>query len=193
MSDPWNDQHTPTRLGACDGAQAPTASELAEVARVTRQTASSHLGKLIDAGLVAVSPQGRHRYFRMAAPDVAVMLEGMMGVARLGCTTRVTPGPRDTGLRRARRCYDHLAGELAVEAFDLLVARGSLHASLCQDLCAQGWHGISTGRCAELTSASLHEGAHLWPNAAQVPGWLHLLPNRELKRSLAQPEPAAGL
>lgn len=136
-------------LNALMNGQALTASELAEVARVTRQTASSHLGKLIDAGLVAVLPQGRHRYFRIAAPDVAVMLEGMMGVARLGCTTRVTPGPRDTELRRARRCYDHLAGELAVEAFDLLVARGFLHASLIGDpvntlaLSAEGAHFFS--------------------------------------------------
>ena len=90
------------------------------------QTASSHLNKLVDAGLLSVQSQGRHRYFQLAAPDVAAMLESMMGVAQRTRTAQAQTllGPRDPALRRVRRCYDHLAGELAVAAYDAFVTRG---------------------------------------------------------------------
>ena len=96
------------------GGQALTASELAAEANITKQTASSHLAKLVDAGLLSVQSQGRHRYFQLAAPDVATMLESLMGVAQRTRGARTLPGPRDPALRKARVCYDHLAGELAV-------------------------------------------------------------------------------
>ncbi|MEZ5726604.1 MAG: winged helix-turn-helix domain-containing protein [Burkholderiaceae bacterium] len=113
-----------TMLEALMGGQALTATELAEVARVTRQTASTHLGALVDAGMLVVRAQGRHRYFQLAAPDVAAMLESMMGVAQRTRVARHLPGPSDPALRRARRCYDHLAGELAVQAYDAFTRRG---------------------------------------------------------------------
>ena len=107
----------PSRAGMLtallDG-RALTATELSLEADVTPQTASSHLSRLLSGGLVAMTSQGRHRYFRLATADVARMLETLMGLApREG--TRIRTGPREAPLRRARVCYDHLAGEAAVE------------------------------------------------------------------------------
>jgi DNA-binding transcriptional ArsR family regulator len=109
-------------LAALLSGKALTASELASEAGVTAQTASSHLAKLEAGGLVAVASQGRHRYFRLAGPDVAQMLESMMGVAARAGHLRTRPGPSDPAIRKARVCYDHLAGEMGVELFDRLVA-----------------------------------------------------------------------
>jgi DNA-binding transcriptional ArsR family regulator len=95
-----------------------TATELALEAGVTKQTASSHLSKLVTAGLVAVEAQGRNRYYRLADADVARLLETLMGVAARAKTLRSRPGPKEPALRRARQCYDHLAGELGVGLFD---------------------------------------------------------------------------
>jgi len=117
------DQARATILNALMGGEALTASELAAVANITKQTASSHLGKLVEARLLSVQSQGRHRYFQLESPDVASMLESIMGVAQRSRTARMLPGPRDPALRRARRCYDHLAGELAVEVYDSFVSR----------------------------------------------------------------------
>lgn len=106
--------------------RALTASELASVAGITPQTASTHLARLVAAELVAVETQGRHRYHRLANPGVARMLEGLMQHASAGDWARRAPrtGPRDEALRRARTCYDHLAGRLGVAIADALVARG---------------------------------------------------------------------
>ena len=103
--------------------QALTATELAEVAGVTKQTTSAHLGKLMGAGLLAVERQGRHRYFRLADRDVAQLLESLMGVAFRAGAVRVRGSPREPALRKARVCYDHLAGELGVLAFESLAKR----------------------------------------------------------------------
>jgi DNA-binding transcriptional ArsR family regulator len=105
-------------LTALVNGEALTASELALEANVTKQTASSHLNKLAAAGLVAVEAQGRHRYYRLADADVAGLLETLMGVAARAKALRTRPGPKDPSLRRARLCYDHLAGELGVALFD---------------------------------------------------------------------------
>jgi DNA-binding transcriptional ArsR family regulator len=105
-------------LTALLNGEALTASELALEANVTKQTASSHLAKLVDGGLVAVEAQGRHRYYRLADPDVAGLLETLMGVAARAKALRARPGPKEPALRRARLCYDHLAGELGVALFD---------------------------------------------------------------------------
>ena len=106
--------------------RALTATELAGIAGVTKQTVSAHLAKLVDAGLLAVEAQGRHRYFRLAGGDVAQLLESLMGVAFRTGALRLLPGPREPALRKARVCYDHLAGELGVLAYDGLLARGLL-------------------------------------------------------------------
>lgn len=103
--------------------QALTATELAQVAGVTRQTVSAHLAKLLDARLLEVENQGRHRYFRLAGPEIAHLLESLMDVAARTGALRVRPGPREPALRKARICYDHLAGELGVLVYDSLIAR----------------------------------------------------------------------
>src|SRR6185369_1310305 len=101
-----------------------TATELAQVANVTKQTVSAHLSRLVEARLLAVESQGRHRYFRLADPDVARLLESLMGVAYRAGAVRVRSSPREPALRKARVCYDHLAGDLGVLVFDSLAQRG---------------------------------------------------------------------
>jgi len=91
-----------------------TVSELAGAAGVTIQTASGHLAKLDAANLLTAEKQGRHRYFRLSGPDVAQVLEALMGLAQRTGATRVRTGPKDAALRSARVCYDHLAGERGV-------------------------------------------------------------------------------
>ncbi|MBA3446015.1 MAG: helix-turn-helix transcriptional regulator [Pseudaminobacter sp.] len=105
-----------------------TASELALEAGVTAQTASSHLGKLLEGGLLSLSTQGRHRYYALSGRQVAAMLEAIMGVAAAVGPQRARPGPRDATMRKARVCYDHLAGDHAVAMFDGFLARGILTA-----------------------------------------------------------------
>src|ERR1700751_3255513 len=100
-----------------------TATELAAEAGITKQTASAHLGKLLDARLVAVESQGRHRYFRLADRDVAQLMESLMGVAYRAGAVRIRSSPREAALRKARVCYDHLAGDLGVLVFDSLDRR----------------------------------------------------------------------
>ncbi|HET9536211.1 MAG TPA: winged helix-turn-helix domain-containing protein [Mesorhizobium sp.] len=113
-------------LTALMGGTALTASELALEAGVTLQTASSHLSRLMEGGLLTLAAQGRHRYYGLANAQVAGMLESIMGVASSVGPTRSRPGPRDTTLREARICYDHLAGDRAVEMLDGFMARGIL-------------------------------------------------------------------
>ncbi|MFI0842757.1 ArsR/SmtB family transcription factor [Mesorhizobium sp. IMUNJ 23232] len=113
-------------LTALMGGAALTASELAMEAGVGLPTASSHLAKLGEGGLLTQSSQGRHRYFRLAGPQVAAMLESIMGVAEAAGPKRARPGPRDASMREARVCYDHLAGDQAVAMLDGFVARGIL-------------------------------------------------------------------
>lgn len=115
-------------LSALMNGQALTASELAAIAGITAQTASSHLGKLETGGLIAQVKQGRHRYFHLSGPDVAAMLETMMGIAARAGHLRTRPGPDDPALRKARVCYDHLAGEMGVGLFDSLVDAGHIAA-----------------------------------------------------------------
>lgn len=110
-------------LTALMAGHALTATELAEVAGVTKQTVSAHLAKLLDAQLLTVESQGRHRYFRLAHQDVAQLLEGLMGVAYRVGAVRFRSSPREPALRKARICYDHLAGELGVLVFDSLEQR----------------------------------------------------------------------
>ncbi|RUW31063.1 MULTISPECIES: helix-turn-helix transcriptional regulator [unclassified Mesorhizobium] len=110
-------------LNALMGGTALTASELALEAGVSLPTASSHLSKLMDGGLLTLASQGRHRYYGLASPQVAGMIEAIIGVAEAVGPKRVRPGPRDAAMRVARVCYDHLAGEQAVAMLDRLVDR----------------------------------------------------------------------
>lgn len=105
-------------LTALMDGRALTVSELAQAAGVTIQTASGHLSKLHAANLLTAEKQGRHRYFRLSAPDVAQVLEALMGLAERTGATRIRTGPKDGALRAARVCYDHLAGERGVGLLD---------------------------------------------------------------------------
>jgi DNA-binding transcriptional ArsR family regulator len=121
----------PARAGmlhALMDGRALTATELARVAGITPQTASSHLARLTVAGLLAVEKQGRHRYHRLASAAVAQMMESIMLVASRSEVTqrKLTIGPRDAALRAARTCYDHLAGRLGVALADAMVTQGQV-------------------------------------------------------------------
>ena len=109
--------------------RALTASELAAIAGVTKQTMSAHLSKLLNASLIAVDQQGRHRYFRLADEDVAGLLESLMGVAFRTGAVRLLSSPREPALRKARVCYDHLAGELGVMAYESMLRNDLLEMS----------------------------------------------------------------
>ena len=98
-----------------------TATELAYVSGVAPQTASGHLAKLSDAGLLALAKQGRRRYFRLASPHVARVLEGLMVVAQEGPARQRNLWRGGETLRHARTCYDHMAGRIAVAIADRLV------------------------------------------------------------------------
>jgi DNA-binding transcriptional ArsR family regulator len=145
-------------LHALMDGRALTASELARVAGITPQTASTHLARMVAARLVSVVAQGRHRYHRLASPAVARMIESIMQVAFDGIETRhsLATGPRDAALRLARTCYDHLAGRLGVAIADALVKEG--HVMLSTD------GGLVTDRGMQLLAQvgvdvdSLHTG-----------------------------------
>ena len=113
-------------LTALMSGKALTPSELAAVAGVGLATTSAHLAKLETGALIVQRKQGRHRYFSLADDDVAALLERMMGLAAQKGHTRVRTGPKDPAMRKARVCYNHLAGELAVQVFDSCRARGFL-------------------------------------------------------------------
>ncbi|MCZ8543908.1 winged helix-turn-helix domain-containing protein [Mesorhizobium qingshengii] len=110
-------------LSALMGGTALTASELALEAGVSLPTASSHLSKLMEGGLLTLASQGRHRYYGLAGPQVAGMIEAITGVAASVGPQRVRQGPRDSAMRVARVCYDHLAGEQAVAMLDRFVEK----------------------------------------------------------------------
>lgn len=116
-----------TMLASLMGGQALTASELASRARISRSTASGHLGKLVGARLLAVTQKRRNRYYRIASPLVARMLEGIKAVAAIEVPQRHQPRSiTDDRLRFARTCYDHLAGYLGVAVADALIAKGHM-------------------------------------------------------------------
>jgi len=112
-------------LAALMSGQALTGTELAYVARITRPTASEHLTKLSQARLVETIKQGRFRYYRIASPLVAAMLESIIAVAAIEVPSRHQPrSPQEQALRFARTCYDHLAGRLGVAIADAIVTAG---------------------------------------------------------------------
>lgn len=110
-------------LTALMSGKALTATELAGEAGVTLQTASGHLSKLAAGQLVQVRKQGRHKYFALAHADVAATLEALMGLAAGQGTLRTRTGPRDTAMRQARVCYNHLAGQMGVQMFSSMLNR----------------------------------------------------------------------
>ncbi|MGZ6779579.1 MAG: ArsR/SmtB family transcription factor [Mycobacterium sp.] len=113
-------------LLALDDGRALPASVLADEAGVSRPTASSHLAKLTDAGLLAVETHGRHRYYRLAGPEVGELIETLVRMAPPRPVRSLREGTRAARLRSARTCYDHLAGRLGVQIMGSLLDRGIL-------------------------------------------------------------------
>jgi DNA-binding transcriptional ArsR family regulator len=113
-------------LAALMGGRPLTASELVCAASVSPQTTSGHLGKLTDGRLIVCVKQGRHRYYRIATPRVAEMLEGIMAVVAAVWPRHRPASKVDEAMRTARTCYDHFAGKLGVGLTDALCAHGHL-------------------------------------------------------------------
>ena len=113
-------------LELMDG-RALTALELARAGGVSAQTASRHLSQLVQAALLQVEQLGRHRYHRLASAEVAHMLEGIMQIAGQSLPRRaVQSGPRETSMRMARMCYDHIAGRLGLAIAERLQQQGAI-------------------------------------------------------------------
>lgn len=118
-----------------------SAGELALAASVTPATASGHLTKLLDAGLLVCEARGRHRYYRLADQDVAHALEALAVVAERSAHERAWEHPARARLRFARCCYGHLAGELGVQLLAAMLARDGL--SMVHDGYALTPHGLA--------------------------------------------------
>lgn len=101
-----------------DGSRRP-AGELAHLAGASRQAASAHLSRLVDGGLLSAESRGRHRFYRIASGDAAEAIEAL--ASWVGPTPRSVAHPPE--IRRARLCYDHLAGRLGVAICDALIKR----------------------------------------------------------------------
>lgn len=112
-------------MALIDG-RALAASTLAHEAGVAASTISGHLGRLTRAGLVQAEASGRHRYFRLAGPEVAEALESLARLAPPEPVRSLRQATRAHALRYARTCYDHLAGRLGVALTEALLQRGDL-------------------------------------------------------------------
>ena len=116
-------------ISALMSGQALAAGELARIGGVSAATASSHLAQLVESGLLEAEKQGRHRYYRIADSEIAAVIESLAGLAERAGHRRFQPGPKDPQLRRARVCYDHLAGEMGVDLYDAMFAAGAFSTS----------------------------------------------------------------
>jgi DNA-binding transcriptional ArsR family regulator len=112
-------------LALGDG-RALAASVLADEAGVAPSTASSHLGKLVDGGLLTVERHGRHRYFSLNGPEVAALIEALAQLAPPAPVRSLRQGTRANAVRTARTCYDHLAGILGTQLMAAMLERGLL-------------------------------------------------------------------
>jgi DNA-binding transcriptional ArsR family regulator len=121
-----------TVLAALMGGEALTTGELAAIAGVAKSTMSEHLTRLERAGLVSSTVHRQFKYYRIASPRVATMMESIKVVAAIDCPPRHQPkSAKDDALRTARTCYDHFAGRLGVALADALVARNLIELGDC--------------------------------------------------------------
>jgi DNA-binding transcriptional ArsR family regulator len=120
--------------------RAYTASELSIVAETSATSASNHLSKLLEAEIVKVENQGRHRYYSLSNPEVAYAIEGLANLANTGATKTTRKEPAVNGVKYCRTCYDHLAGFVAVRIAETLETKGYLTKSKNVYLVsAKGW------------------------------------------------------
>jgi len=120
--------------------RAYTAGELAVCADISPQSASNHLSKLWDARLLILEKQGRHRYYRLAGPEVAYAIESMANLLPIKDRTLIQRKTTNHGVEYARMCYDHLAGKVGVEITEALVKNDLLVKK------EHGYHVTSTGK-----------------------------------------------
>lgn len=119
----------PTRarmVGALADGRSLPASVVASESGVSASTASAHLARLVAGGVLEVERSGRHRYYRLAGPDVAAVVEALSAMAPQPVVTSLRESTRAAALRSARTCYDHLAGRAGVALMAGLVERGAL-------------------------------------------------------------------
>lgn len=154
-----------------------TATELARVAGIRAPAASMHLKKLVAGELIKVSPNGRHRYFRLAGERVARLIEQLQGFAPL--PVAATPGQRraSTALSACRLCYDHLAGRLGVEITLAMIQRGWLIEDEpwfrltdlgCEALAKLGIEALPGRTCMDWSERRLHLAGPLGVRLAQM-------------------------
>jgi DNA-binding transcriptional ArsR family regulator len=115
-----------TVILALSSGRALAASTLAAEAGVAPSTLSGHLGRLVDGGLVTVESSGRHRYYRLASPEIAEAVEALARISPTKQVRSLRQATHAEAIRRARTCYDHLAGRLGVELCDALVSGGAV-------------------------------------------------------------------
>ncbi len=113
-------------LTALMGGKALTATELALEAEISAQTASSHLAKLLGGEILRMRKQGRHKYFQLSGQHIAQLLEQLLTISTSFANPKIITGPSNERLRKARICYDHLAGEIGVALYDALTASGHI-------------------------------------------------------------------
>jgi len=118
-------------LTALLGGRPLSAGELAQTAQVTPQTASAHLARLLDGGLVTVVKQGRHRYYELAGPQIAEVLEALSGISPPIEVRSLKQSTAARALQAARTCYDHLAGQAGVGLFGALCDNEYLDRDSC--------------------------------------------------------------
>lgn len=107
------------------GGELRPASELAFFANVSPQSASMHLSKLVEAQLLEVTKEGRHRYYTIAKPEVADFVESMAALLPSNEKPLKTPISKRPAFHIARSCYDHLAGKISVEIVESMMPRTS--------------------------------------------------------------------
>ncbi|MNK63194.1 Helix-turn-helix domain protein [compost metagenome] len=109
------------------------AGDLAYMAGIKPQTASFHLGRMVEAGVVSVTKQGRHRYYGIPDQQVAQVMESLLSISRPGEIRSLRQAQQDEQIRLARTCYDHIAGNLGVQIANSLLQLGVLEADQGQD------------------------------------------------------------
>jgi DNA-binding transcriptional ArsR family regulator len=112
------DTHRARFVLALLGGEELPAGELASRAAISSSLASAHLAKLLESGLLSARKEGRKRYYRLAGPEIAQAVESLLTVAPQAAANGLTEVTRGKALRRARTCYDHLAGQLGVALAD---------------------------------------------------------------------------
>jgi DNA-binding transcriptional ArsR family regulator len=115
-------------LSALLDGSALAAGELSKVAGVTAATASAHLSRLLDGGLVSVTRQGRHRYYQLAGHEIAEVIEALSQISPPRVVQSLRQSREAVALAEARTCYDHLAGRAGVALLDSLLSTGVLAA-----------------------------------------------------------------